>query len=118
MNFHQLIQYKVLDRLHTIVGSFPIERLPAAEIQKLDMRNVCALLPVPVFEKLESKCALLGLSKRDFIEAALSDAFVKVDRVVDEIGLHAAMWEHTHGAPYPGDQVAAEMHFAAQEGRK
>lgn len=115
MKFDQLVQYKALDRLHTISASFPVERLPDAEIQKLEMKNVCALLPLPVFEQLEAKCGMLGLSKREFIEAVLIESFSKVDQIVDQVGLHQAMWEATYGAPYPGDEIAAQMHRDSQE---
>lgn len=118
MNFHQLIQYKALDHLHTLSGSSIIDRLPESEIPKSQMRNVCALISVPLFEELEAMCGLLGLSKREFIEAALIESLAKANTVIDEVGLHQALWEQAHGAPYPGHEVAAQIHRDAQEARE
>lgn len=118
MNFHQLIQYKALDHLHTLSGSSAIDRLPESEIPKSQMRNVCALISVPLFDELEAMCGLLGLSKRQFIESALIEALAKANAIVDEVGLHQTLWEQAHGAPYPGHEAVAAMHREAQEASK
>lgn len=47
-------------------------------------RNVCARISLPLFEKLNTYCDLLGLSKRDVINMALSDFFDKADDVMRE----------------------------------
>jgi hypothetical protein len=47
-------------------------------------RNVCARISLPLFEKLNTYCDLLGLSKRDVINMALADFFDKADDVMRE----------------------------------
>jgi hypothetical protein len=55
------------------------------EILKKDLRNVCALIPVPLFEHLENLCKTLELSKREVVNLALIDFFEKADRIIEEI---------------------------------
>lgn len=116
MNFHQLVQYKALDRMYS--GSSVLDRMSEAEIPKTQFRNVCALISVPLFEELESMCSLLDLSKRQFIEAALIEAIAKAKDVIEEVGMYESLWETAHGMPYPGHEAVAQMDREALEARE
>ena len=111
MKFHQLIQYKALDQIHTITGSDAVDRLPQSEIAKSPvMRNVCALITLDLFEELEQMCSVLGISKRQFIESSLIESIKEANAITKEVGLHEALWEASHGQPYPGEEAVAKMH--------
>jgi hypothetical protein len=115
MKFDQLIQYKTLDRMHSLSGSDLVDRVAVADDQKAQMKNVCALIHVSLFEELEGTCALLGLSKRQFIEACLIEGLARADKIVDEVGLHKAIYEHETGEPYPTAEDAARV-FGRDQG--
>lgn len=106
MKFDQLIQYKTLDRIHSLSNSDLVDRVALSEEVKSQMKNVCALISVPLFEDLEAMCGLLGLSKRQFIEASLIDALAKAENIVQELGLYDEMQERS--AAQPQSPVAPE----------
>lgn len=117
MKFDQLIQYKTLDRLHSLSGSDLVDRAGAAlpDDHKAQMKNVCALISVSLFEDLEGMCGLLGLSKRQFIEACLIEGLAKAEKIIDEVGLHKAIHEHQTGEPYPAAEDAPKV-FGRDQG--
>lgn len=49
------------------------------------MRNICALISVPLFERVENTCKSLDLSKRRFVELALIEALDRAAAIVDEV---------------------------------
>ena len=59
-----------------------------ATAEKLKMRNVCALISTELFDRLETSCAFLDVSKREFIESALIEALDAADKVIEEIGVN------------------------------
>lgn len=87
----QIIQFQALKLKSTIDGHHPtlidavIENPANKEELKKDFRNVCALIPSMQFERLESFCSLLDLSKREVITMALNEFFVKADAIVAEV---------------------------------
>lgn len=90
MSFDKLIQFKALSHIYGHGADFADRLLDPSnteQVEKLKMRNVCALISVPLFERLESSCALLDLTKRQFIEAALIEALDKADLIVQEEGV-------------------------------
>lgn len=90
MSFDKLIQFKALsqiygnsaDMLEKIVNPNNLE-----ETEKVKMRNVCALISVQLFDRLEQTCGLLDLSKRQFIEASLIEALDRADEIVQNEGV-------------------------------
>ena len=54
------------------------------EIKK-EFRNVCALVHVIQFERLESLCDVLDLSKREVMTMALDDFLTKANAIVSEV---------------------------------
>lgn len=90
MSFHKLIQYKALSQIYGSSGGLLLDQMVQQDpsvIEKMKMRNVCALISVPLFDRLEGMCGLLSLSKREFIEEALIEALNQADKIVDEEGV-------------------------------
>ena len=81
-----LLQALKLKQLHTQGWSGPdlIQQLtlqnPGAAKEK--MRNICAFISVPMFEKVEEIGSLLDLSKRQMVEMAIMDFCAKADAVI------------------------------------
>lgn len=89
-NFDEFLHYKVLavkfNRLQGDQFSGLIDSVidAAGEGNKaLPLKNVCAKLSVPVADELEEVTALLGMSKRQFIEMALIEAMAHVRHLID-----------------------------------
>lgn len=91
MSFHKLIQFKALDHIYGSGGGdvfdHVLKQSGPEELEKMKMRNVCALISVPLFDRLETMCSLLSISKREFIENALIEALDLADKIVDEEGV-------------------------------
>lgn len=62
------------------------------EAGQIPLRNICALISVPMFQDIEVYCQMLNLSKRKFVELALSDLLIKTQAVIDKV------------QPFPADQ--------------
>lgn len=58
-----------------------------------EIKNVCAKLSVKLADELDSICAVLDVSKRRFIEAALLEAVHRAKRIMDQEGV----WESLEG---------------------
>jgi hypothetical protein len=53
----------------------------------LDLQNVCAKLPVSLVRRMEANLNILSMSKREFIEIAVSSALDDVERIMAENGV-------------------------------
>jgi hypothetical protein len=106
----QIIQLQALKLKATIDGHHPtmldsiMENPANQEGLKKDFRNVCALIPSIQFEKLESICSMLDLSKREVISMALNEFFTLSEAIVSEVN------------PYENESAIAE-HLASLEGK-
>lgn len=74
MNFTQLIQHKTLSQIRKQENGV-----------ESSGTNVCAIIPNELFIKLDAMCISLGMSKREFVEAALADALTKAGDIILEI---------------------------------
>lgn len=105
-HFDQFIQYRALSFKFSALGSMTIDdmermveagsllksddgetvrRTTLEEICPIPLRNVCAKLSVELVDRLDNALGILGISKRQFIEAALIEALNKVDQVLEEV---------------------------------
>ena len=87
MKFDDLINYKSLHRQYVVAGGVLNEMMLESmvpEQKKDNVRNVCALISVPLFESLERTCAVLDITKRQFIEAALIECIARATPAVDQ----------------------------------
>lgn len=61
------------------------------------VKNVCAKLSISLSDEIDNICSLLSLSKREFIQAALSEAVGKAYRIIDTEGVWHAVKERNGG---------------------
>jgi hypothetical protein len=87
MSFHKLIQFKALSNNSAMLDH--VLQADPALVEKLKMRNVCALIDSELFDRLEDVCGVLSLSKREFIEAALIEGLNQADKIIAEEGVYA-----------------------------
>jgi hypothetical protein len=90
MSFQKLIQFKALSQIYGATGGVLLDQMvqqDPASVEKMKMRNVCALISVPLFERLEETCGVLSISKREFIESALIEALNQADKIINEEGV-------------------------------
>ncbi|HIE54731.1 MAG TPA: hypothetical protein EYP90_06060 [Chromatiaceae bacterium] len=62
-----------------------------------EIKNVCAKVSYKLADEITDVCALLGVSKRAFVEAALIDAVAKSREILDEEGVYEYLKEHGPG---------------------
>lgn len=89
MNFDETIQLQVL-KLKASAGGIKgkiLDQLLEESGEHVLVRQMCAKVSHVVYEDLEQVCNLLDLSKREFIEAAVSDALARAHEVIDRSGL-------------------------------
>lgn len=55
------------------------------EEAKLHFRNICATITTSLFDKVETHCSTLSISKREFVEMALVDLVEKTNAIVNEV---------------------------------
>ena len=61
-------------------------------------RNVCAMIPLSLFDEIERLSGLLKISKRAMIEMAIRDLAKNANAVLDSVGFDAAsMWSEEAG---------------------
>jgi hypothetical protein len=65
------------------------------EEAKAHFKNICATVGIGLFERVDTICRMLDLSKRQFVEMALIDLCEKSDSVIMEV------------KPFPIDEVEA-----------
>lgn len=96
MNFDDLLRYKALHRKYTASGSNLMELVASQGIEhNVPMKNVCAMIHQELFDELTNTCALLDISKRTFIEAAIIDALKKAEDIMASEGLHEALHDYS-----------------------
>ena len=55
-----------------------------------ESRNICAHIPLSLFEEVERLSAVLSISKRAVIEMALRDWAISANQALDDVGLVAS----------------------------
>lgn len=98
MNFHETIQLKALElkQLHTrgmtdnLAEAFIAKAVEQGE--NTVTKNICAHIALPLFERVEQCCSMLGISKRRFVEMALAEALDRAEAIVAEVD------------PFPGEE--------------
>lgn len=85
--FDQFIRYKAL-RFKFLDGDKLLENVlndPNQEEINSQFKNVCAKLPLKMVDDLEGVCGLLDMSKRRFIEMAVSQALERCNKIFDDV---------------------------------
>ena len=89
MNLDEVLQLQVL-KLKAMKSGFNNGRLVDMALDQgqevASVRNMCAKVSHELYESLELVCQLLSMSKRQFIEAAVSDAIAKAEDLIERTG--------------------------------
>ena len=85
MQFTDLIQLQVLKRKETFPARAMDQILNRSEDPSI--KQLCAKVHVSLIQDLDEVCALLDMSKRQFIEAALVDALARAHDAIDSSGI-------------------------------
>ena len=88
MNFEENIQLHALKLKATLTGSGGriLDQL-LEETESPQVRQMCAKVSTALYDDLESVCNLLDMSKREFIESAVSDALRRAHEVINATGV-------------------------------
>lgn len=94
MNLQELIQLQVLKQkaVHSGRGAILERLIEAGEAENLPLRQMCAKVSVQLYQELENTCSALDMTKREFIEAAVSDAIDQARVVIEKSGGLEAMF--------------------------
>lgn len=88
MNFDELIQLQVLKLKASVTGAQPMNGKFVDQLIEQgsapELRQMCAKVPPSLYAALEEVCDLLDMSKRQFIEAAVSDAILRTHETLDK----------------------------------
>lgn len=99
--YHQFIEYKALtykwagkgiDQMDNLTGKFVGDGKgglrPATLDDFMETQNVCAKLPMPLVQRMETACSILGISKRVLVEIAINEALEGIEEIFDQIDVH------------------------------
>lgn len=67
-----------------------------------ETRNICAMIPVSLFNEIERLSDVLHISKRAMVEMAIRDLAVNANKVLDDVGFDAASIQTTTAGHIPG----------------
>lgn len=88
MDFDELVQLQVLKLKAQQRGKGPfLEQVIEQAGDVPELRQMCAKVSRAMYDDLEQVCGLLDMSKREFIEAAVSDALTRAHQVIDRSGV-------------------------------
>lgn len=82
----EIITKEVIELKHQNSGGGFIDHL-IQETDDPEFVNVCAKITRPLFEKLDSTCQFLSISKRRFIEAAIIQGLEQAEAIMTEYEL-------------------------------
>ena len=88
-DFNEFIQYRALafkfERQNIDLTEHFTENAPEG-VGPIPLRNVCAKLTVQLSDRIDATVAVLGISKRLFIERALIEAMDQADAALAAVG--------------------------------
>ena len=88
MDFDKFIRYKTLDQVYKLgnrgLVDLVLSQNSRADIESAGMRKIQFDAAKEQFKDLEGVVNVLGMSKREFLEAAVSDALVKAHQIIKE----------------------------------
>lgn len=89
MTFDELIQLQVLQLKAAASGVQPmaggtVDQLIEAGTYPVEMRQMCAKVSPQLYQALDEICSALDMSKRQFIEFAVSDAISRAQGLLAE----------------------------------
>lgn len=92
---NSLVTQKCLELVNGGFGSSLVDAMLEDEDHASQMKplvkNVCAKVSVALSDEIDSICGLLSISKRAFLEAAMSEAVAQAHSIIEQEGVHAAL---------------------------
>lgn len=88
LTLDETIQLQVLKLKASLAGQGRITDHLVEEGEFPNVRQMCAKVSVQLIEQLDEVCAFLDISKRAFIEAAVSEAVGRAKEAVAELEGH------------------------------
>jgi hypothetical protein len=99
MTLDEVIRYKALHLKYVSGNQGLTDMLAEGKFEhNVPMKNVCAMVTHALFDDLTATCALLDISKRLFIEAALVEALQKAENILEQEGLHDYLAAKANGS--------------------
>lgn len=68
-----------------------------------ESRNICALIPLVLFDEIERVSGILSISKRRIVEIALRDFALNANKALDEVGFDATSISYEAWGSIPKD---------------
>lgn len=95
----EFLTYHLLERKFSSTNSEFFDYFLANDSKAGDQitKNVCAKLSIPLSERIDEVCEMLGVSKRRFIETALIQAINRSEELFDEIQPFAHLEQEAAG---------------------
>lgn len=93
MDFESLVRYKALHQVYSAGNSSLVDHMlndpeTRAQIeQNIKLKKLQFDVSQERFDEVESLCAILGMSKREFLDAATSEAVSRAHQIVAEAGV-------------------------------
>jgi len=94
-NLESLVTEKALHLVNGSGSDFILERMTEDPNHVLPIKNVCAKVSTTLSDEMDSIVALLGISKRVFLEAAFVDAVAKANEIIEVEGVWGALQERS-----------------------
>lgn len=89
---NEILTYKSLAFKHAADNQQLVDYIAETQPEVLHQvtKNVCAHLPMPLVDRLENSLGILGMSKREFIQAAIIDALDRFDKIAEDYHIFEA----------------------------
>ena len=112
MKTNELLQLQALKFKERVMEDRPdfdeVDGMPAWMRDNYDAnaetRNICAMIPVALFDEIQRLGGLLSISKRRMVEMALRDIAISANKALDEVGFDAPSMTYRSFGEIPVDQ--------------
>jgi hypothetical protein len=110
MKTSEFIQLQVLKRKREILQRVPDFDgvAPGWTVDTYELsghnRNICAMIPVPLFEEIDRLSGCLSISKRRIIELALRDFAVDANKAFDAAGFDSTTMVYESAGEVPSEE--------------
>jgi hypothetical protein len=86
MQLDELLQLQALRVKAGYDNAKLIDRVIESGEAGIEVRNLCAKVHPELYDEVTSVCALLDLSKRQFVEAAVVEAIARAHAILEKTG--------------------------------
>lgn len=90
MDFESLVRFKTLQEVYTRNNSGLVDHFlkDPSVAEQIGLKKLQFDVSKQLFDGVEAICVMLGMSKREFLEAAVSDAINRANAIVAESSLN------------------------------